>query len=110
MGGCYRRHISIINHLSPLFIHRLSITALAVDNARGYVLVAVNDRQRHMHVVDLYNEVPPQSLSLVLLLLHALGFTLVQAMVHKFTGHSDQISSIICIEHAGRYVTTSWDR
>ena len=38
------------------------------------------------------------------------GITPHQAMVHKFTGHSDQISSIVCIENTGRYVTTSWDR
>jgi hypothetical protein len=61
------------HHLTSLLIPRLSITALAADNARGYVLVAVNDRQRHVHVVDLYNEVrllqimPPQSLMLLLL-------------------------------------------
>jgi hypothetical protein len=74
MNGCFRRHISIINRLTSLLISRLSITALAVDNARGYVLVAVNDRQRHMHVVDLYNEArllplmpPPLLLHLVLL-------------------------------------------
>jgi hypothetical protein len=58
MNGFFLRHIPIIiHHLTSLLIPRLSITALAVDNARGYVLVAVNDRQRHVHVVDLYNEV-----------------------------------------------------
>ena len=36
---------------------RLSITALAVDDSKGYALVAVNDKSRHFHVVDLYNEV-----------------------------------------------------
>ncbi len=36
---------------------RLSITALAVDNSKGYALVAVNDKSRHFHVIDLYNEV-----------------------------------------------------
>jgi WD40 repeat protein len=67
----------------------LSITALAIDSAKGYALVGVNDRQRHMYVVDLLNE----------------------ATVHKFTGHSDQISSITCTEgDKSRYISTSWDR
>ncbi len=102
---CTRYHDLIISDTLFTLIVRLGITALAVDNTRGYVLVALNDRQRHMHVIDLWNEVrlSPGLPSLVLILL-------LKAMIHKFTGHSDQISSIICIEHAGRYVTTSWDR
>jgi hypothetical protein len=41
-----------------------------------------------MHVVDLKNEL----------------------FLHKFTGHTDQISCIVTVDDTCRYVTTSWDR
>ena len=56
--------------LFHISIARLGITALAVDNIKGYALVAVNDRRRHLHVVDLCNEVIVIDVVIVVAALH----------------------------------------